>query len=824
MQIQSLNGTWTVRQKGTKDSRSAAVPGTIHTDLLAAGVIDDPYYRDNEAKTLWVAEKDWIYSRAFTVPAKLLEHERVLVRCDGLDTFATIRINGTEIGRTNNQFCRWEFDVKKALWAGENTIEVAFESVWPYLRRKEAARHLRTTKCIEHEEYGRPWVRKSQCNFGWDWGPVLVTSGIWKNITLEAFDTARIEHVGFTQAHAKKSVTLETTVNIDRAGRKPVSAHVAVGIDGAEVAAETIPAKGAHAVSRLAIDRPRLWWPNGLGEQPLYTVTVTLMDADGRQLDVMTKRVGLRTLRLSRTKDQWGESFEFVVNGVAFFAKGANWIPADQFVTRVSESRYRHLLQSAVDANMNMIRIWGGGIYEYDVFYDICDELGLCIWHDFMFACSAYPGDDKAFVENVRVEAEQQVKRIGHHACMALWCGNNEMEQGAAGAGTWPTMNWKYYKPIFDTLLADVVKKHAPQTDYWPSSPHSPYGKREDHANPECGDAHLWAVWHGRQPFEWYRTSFHRFCSEFGFQSFPEPATVAAYTVESDRNVTSPIMEFHQRGNHGNPNIMHYMLHWFRMPSGMDNTIWLSQIQQGLSVKYAVEHWRRNMNRCRGALYWQINDCWPVASWASIDYFGRWKALHYMAKKFFAPVLVSGVENAEKSTVEIHVSCDAKAPVKGELRWMLIDVNGKTIRTGSKNVRVAGDKSRKAATVSFAEEARKTDLRNTMLWLELFDTNGALVSDNFVTFKTYKHIDLREPGLSTTVKQRAGGRFEVAVKAKRPALCVFAWLDGVDAVLSDNFVHVRPARTATLTISPSKKLTLAQCRAKLRVRSLVDTY
>lgn len=824
MQVLSLNGKWSVKQKGHGKALPATVPGTVHTDLLAAGIIDDPFYRDNEAKMLWVAEKDWTYSRTFKVSSRLLRHDRVLLRCDGLDTFAVLKINGVEVGRTDNQFRRWDYDVKDLLTEGDNTIEVVFASVWPYIRKKESRRHLRTGKHIAHEEYGRPWVRKSQCNFGWDWGPVLVTCGIWKDISLAAFDTARIAHVGFAQNHGGKNVALETTIELERAGQSSVSAEVAVGLDGNRVAEETLTIRGSRGRSRLTIRNPRLWWPNGMGSQPLYTVTVNLVDAEGKTLDTAVKRIGLRTLRLSRRKDQWGESFEFAVNGVPFFAKGANWIPSDQFVPRVSEQLYRHLLTSAADANMNMIRVWGGGIYENDVFYDICDELGLCVWQDFMFACSAYPADDPSFVENVKVEATEQVRRIGHHASMALWCGNNELEQGAAGGGDWPRMNWKWYKVIFDKLLAQVVRKHAPQTDYWPSSPHTPYGKREDHANPDCGDAHLWAVWHGRQPFEWYRTAFHRFCSEFGFQSFPEPRTVAAYTIESDRNVTSPVMEFHQRGNHGNPNIMQYMLHWFRMPVGTDNTIWLSQIQQGLSVKYAVEHWRRNMDRCRGALYWQINDCWPVASWSSIDYFGRWKALHHMAKKFFAPVLVSGVEDAEKQSVDIHVSCDAKASHSGELRWMLIDVSGKTVRKGTKAVRMKSDTAKKIATVSFASEAKKQDLRNTMLWLELYDKHGRLVSDNFVTFKTYKHIDLQEPGLTTTVKQRADGALTLGIKAKRPALCVFAKLDGVDAVFSDNFVHVRPGRTTTIEITPAKKLTLAQCRKKLRVKSLVDTY
>lgn len=818
-----LNGRWDVHEKGTSKKYPATVPGTIHTDLLKAGVIEDPFYRDNEVNTLWIAEKDWVYSRKFTIAKEMLAHDRIMLRCDGLDTFATIRINGEVAGHADNQFRVWAFDITELLKVGKNTIEITFASVWSCIRPLEKLRHLSTPQRISHEEFGRPWVRKSQCNFGWDWGPVLVTCGVWRNIAITGESTARIEAVRFSQIHAETAVELSGIVQVEKQGRSKLSARMTITYDGKVVARSEGPVVKSCGTTVATITGPRLWWPNGLGDQPLYDVVTELLVQDGTVVDSQRRRVGLRTLRLRREKDQWGESFEFEVNGTTFFAKGANWIPADPFIPRIKESQYRSLLSSAADVNMNMIRVWGGGIYEEDIFYDICDELGLCVWQDFMFACSAYPGDDPAFVDNVKHEAIDAVRRIGHHACIALWCGNNEMEQHAVGEADWPVMNWKYYKPIFDNLLPQIVSEHSSGTDYWPSSPHSPNGQREDHENPNWGDAHLWAVWHGRQPFEWYRTSYHRFCSEFGFQSFPEPSSVARYTLKSDRNITSPVMEFHQRGNHGNPNIMHYMLDWFRMPNGTDNTLWLSQIQQGLSIKYAVEHWRRNMNRCRGALYWQINDCWPVASWSSIDYYGTWKALHYMAKKFFAPVLVSGLENTEKSTVEVHVSCDTKASFNGTLKWILVDVDGVVVKRGSQKLAVGENSSQLVATLGFDTLAKKRPLRNTMLWLELY-AQGKLIADNFVTFKTYKHVDLKNPELSLDFEKVSAREWAVSMDTKRPALCVFLTSSIKETTFSDNFFHIRPGRDTVITLSTAKALSASELRKSLTVKSLATTY
>jgi beta-mannosidase len=512
------------------------------------------------------------------------------------------------------------------------------------------------------------------------------------------------------------------------------------------------------------------------------------------------------------------------VNGVPFFAKGANWIPADTFVTRPTETDYRRLLVAARDVHMNMLRVWGGGIYEPDIFYDICDELGLCVWQDFMFACSTYPTFDSAFMDNVKAEAQDAVGRIRNHACLALWCGNNELEQGlVADEWTATTMSWSDYGLLFDDLLKQVVTDLAPQTDYWPSSPHSPHIDRADWRNPNYGDAHNWQVWHGREPFEFFRTCNHRFVSEFGFQSFPEPRTVQTYTQPQDRNITSFIMEHHQRSMIGNSTIVHYMTDWFRLPTSFDMMLWLSQILQGLGIKYAVEHWRRAMPRTMGALYWQINDCWPVASWSSIDYFGRWKALHYMAKRFFAPLLVSGVEDIEAGTVDVYVTSDLGEDQSAQIRWNLTDLDGVTLSEGTDEVSLRGRQSQHVQTLDFSQQIDSYGKRNLLLWLSLC-VAGEQVSSNLITFAKSKHLELRDPGFATDVRQD-GENFKLTLTVERPAL--YAWISfcEFDAKLSDNFVHLLPGQPFEITISGLPENTsLATVREQLKVYSLTDTY
>ena len=823
MKKQTLNGGWRLQKAGEEASIPATVPGMVYGDLLKAKQIPDPYYRDNELSVQWIGETDWIYSRTFTATKKLLERERVLLCCDGLDTLATIRINGKKVAGTDNMFRTWEFDVKKFLQAGENSIEIRFSGATSHVKKRMRQRVLPQWGG-SMEQKGGNWIRKEPCNFGWDWGPALVSCGIWRDIYLVAFDSARLADVHIIQEHAKKNVALRVGVEVEKVGEGKLRARVAVTFKGKRVAGAEVPLRGSAAKALLTIEDPQLWWPNGMGGQPLYDVGMELLDANGAVLDTQTKRVGLRTLNLDRHADPWGESFQFAVNGVPFFAKGANWIPADAVLSQLTRADYERLIGDSAAANMNMLRVWGGGIYEEDIFYELCDEKGICIWQDFIFSCATYPTFDDDFMTSVRAEAEDNVRRLRHHSCIALWCGNNELEQGLV-SDDWNAraMSWEDYGKLFDQLLPEVVGRLDPERDYWPCSPHSPRGERSNFNNPTCGDAHLWSVWHGLEPFEWYRTCEHRFNSEFGFQSFPEPKTVRGYTLPGERNVTSYVMEHHQRSGIGNTTIMRYMLDWFRLPTDFDMTLWLSQVLQGMAMKYAVEHWRRSMPRGMGTLYWQLNDCWPVASWASIDYHGRWKALHYMARQFFAPLLVSGLEDAEKGTVEIHVTSDLMEAVSGEVRWQLTTVAGKRLARGAKAVKAVPRSSRKVQTLKLGEYVKEQGNRELMLWLELA-VDGRLVSTNFVSFARPKHLELREPDIGAVVKTIGEQGFRVTLKAKNPALWCWVDLQGGEFRCSDNFFHLRPGRSITVEVTTSKKMTAAQFKKNLGVHSLIDTY
>ena len=835
----NLNGRWQYQRKNGEEAGTATVPGDIYLDLLNDKTIPDPYYRDNEERLLWIGDSEWTFRRSFKVSASLLKRDRVVLRCDGLDTLATVRVNGKVIAKTDNMFRRYEWDVKEILQAGKNSIQVDFASAVAFcdIAREK---HYREGIPFSGKNYAADatWVRKQQCNFGWDWGVKVPTCGIWQDIGIIAFDTARLASVGVAQDHeTPKQVGLRVTAEVDAIGRSALTARVSVGLHGACVAESERTFRTKKTAVEVPLGDPQLWWPNNLGEQPLYDVTVEILDKHGAVLDSMTKRIGLRTLKLDRHPDECGESFQFVVNGVPFFAKGANWIPADAIQARMTPGRYRELVEDAAAANMNMLRVWGGGIYEDDSFYDACDELGICVWQDFMFGHGFhYPVESAAFRRNVGAEARDQVRRLRHHACIALWCGNNEQEQGAVKPkppGPY-RMAWKDYSKLFDALLPNIVTELHGDCDYWPSSPHTPHGDRENFNDPTCGDAHLWEVWHGGKPFEWYRTCEHRFNSEFGFQSLPEPKTVYGYTDPKDRNVTSFIMEQHQR-SHGNGRIMEYLLAWFQAPNSFESTLWLTQILQGMSIKYACEHWRRMMPRGMGTLYWQLNDCWPVASWSSIDYHGRWKALHYMAKHFFAPLMVSGVEDVAKGCVEVHVTSDLLEQVDAKVKWTVTDVDGKVLLRGGRKVRAAACSSRKVETLRLSELAELHEKRGLLVWLEL-KAPGKPVSRNLAFFARPirrprifsprpKHLDLsRKPGITKKIAKRGDGSFDIRLSSKHPALWVWLELDKVDAKLSDNFCHLRPGASVKVHVRPAKKLTAKELRSQLRVQSLVDTY
>jgi len=833
-----LNGRWEYQRKNGEEAGIATVPGDIYRDLLKNGQIPDPFYRDNEEYLLWIGESEWTFRRTFKVPASLLKRDRVLLHCEGLDTLATIRINGKRIAQTDNMFREYEWDVKELLQVGENAIEVEFASAVKYCD-KAHARHTGSKVPVRNKNYQAEgnWIRKEQCNFGWDWGIKAGTCGIWRDIGIVAFDTARIEDVAILQSHDTDKVRLDIASRLSLVASRSLTIRASVRLKGKLLVEQEQAFRGKRVTSKLTVLNPQLWWPNGMGDQPLYEVRVELLDPTGRILDTVTKRIGLRTLRLDRHADQWGESFQFVVNGVPFFAKGANWIPADAIQSRMTPARYRALVEDATAANMNMLRVWGGGIYEDVSFYEACDELGICVWQDFMFGHGSYhPFDKAAFRRNVAAEARDQVKRLRHHPCLALWCGNNEMEQGGVQpkAKNLHQMTWKDYCKVFDKLLPDIVAELHAECDYWPCSPHTPHGDRQNWNDPTCGDAHLWAVWHGRKPFEWYRTCEHRFNSEFGFQSLPEPKTAYGYTEAKDRNFTSYVMEHHQR-SYGNSRTMEYLLEWFLAPNSFENTLWLTQIVQGMSIKYACEHWRRMMPRGMGTLYWQLNDCWPVASWSSIDYHGRWKALHYMAKNFFAPLLVSGLEDVVKGTVEIHVTSDLMKAVDGSLKWVVTNVDGKVLLKGGRKVRAAARTTRKVETLRLGELVETHEKRGLLVWLEL-KAAGQPVSRNLAFFARPirrprivsprpKHLDLdRKPGITKKIARRADGTFDVTLATRRPALWVWLELEKVDAKMSDNFFHLRPGASVKINVRPARELSASEMHKRLAVRSLVDTY
>jgi len=811
----SLSGEWELYRARENQSIPAVVPGCVHLDLLRAKQIEDPFYDDNESDLLWIGETDWIYTRQFSVPAEFLQQPTILVRCHGLDTLAAVEINGITVGKADNMFRVWEFDVKPYIKAGNNTISVRFDAPMPYLRTKEAANGVLPAWIGNYRQNGGGWLRKEPCNFGWDWGPMVVTSRIWREMELISFD-ARLADVQMQQEHqVGGAVQLHLHTQVDLGGREKLSVRVEILREDVLVATSVQPVSGEQEDFQLLIEKPELWWVNGMGNQPLYQVIVQLIGDEGQPIDEWKRKIGLRTLTLERHPDEWGESFYFAINGVPFFAKGADWIPADTFAPRLTRSDYEALIRDAAAANMNMLRAWGGGLYEEDDFYELCDIYGITVWQDFMFACATYPAFDAAFLDNVRAEAIDNIRRLRHHACIALWCGNNELEQGLVGdEWTDHTMSWEDYDRLFNALLPEVVEAVDPERAYWPCSPHTPVGERTNWMSPDSGDAHLWGVWHERRPFEWYRSCLHRFVSEFGFQSFPEPVTINPMIKAEERNLTSYGMEYRQRSGIGNSTIVHYLLEWFRLPNSYESSVWLSQILQGMGVKYGVEHWRRQMPRVMGTLYWQLNDCWPAPSWSSIDVDGRWKALHYMARRFYAPLLISGVETLEAGTVDIHVTSDRLDPCDGTVTWELISTTGEVIRKGQSGVTIGAQQDTMIQTLDLNEDIQRVGQRNLMVKLAL-SVDGKAVSENLVLFVRPKHLTLVNPGIQVRIDQQQA---QIELSADHPALWV--WLSTPDgqAVFSDSFFHLFPGETKRISIEGEANLDAVM------IQSLVDTY
>lgn len=821
MQKLTLNGEWQFRQCGTEEWSPARVPGGVHTDLLALGKIPDPFVADNELQVMWVAENDWEYRRTFTVDADLLDEKNIILVCDGLDTIADVYLNGTYLGHADNMFRRWEWKVKSILREGENELLVTFGSPVRFITAKQAQLPLQGGGDIP----GGPHLRKAPCHWGWDWGPKLPPIGIWKDIRLEGY-SARFENVHLRQSLGPGGAAISAEVEIEAAGEVDRKVFLKVtGPDGyvykvKEVLSPMLEGETCFALLSVEIPNPRLWWPNGYGEQPLYEVEVTLKEGKST-LDRRTFKLGLREIELCQEQDQWGKEFTFFVNGVRLFAKGADWIPTDSLPTRITEAILEGLLKSAVDANMNMLRVWGGGYYPEDMFYDLCDRLGLLVWQDFMFACGIYPADAD-FFENVRVEAIENVRRLRHHAALALWCGNNEMEQG------WCDWGWNKpddplnqrlkdgYDRMFHHMLPELLEDEDPDHPYWRSSASAdtPF---EGANNQIQGDCHYWDVWHGRKPFTAYRTQYPRFMSEFGFQALPPLKTIATYADPADWNMTSYIMEHHQRSGSGNGLMIAQMTDTFRMPKDFPSLVYLSLILQAEGIRYGVEHWRRNRNRVSGTLIWQLNDCWPVASWASLDYFGRWKALHYAARRFYAPLLLSVADDGK--VMKVHVTSDLVSPMDVMIHWRLERLDGKCLSSGERTVRALALADTLVGTYDFSALVSAGNQRSVVFVAEMW-REGRLVSKSVTPFVANKHLELRKPGLKVQT-QVEGRTLCVDISARSLARFVELSIDGTDAVFSDNYFDVPAGTTVTVTTPLPENWTP---ESNVQARSLYDSF
>lgn len=783
-----LNNNWTMRRTDESEIISASVPGSVYGDLLNAGKMPDPFWKDNEIEALKLMDYDYEYSLKFDCPASFMGLSKVDLVFEGLDTLADIFLNGNKLGHVENMHRTWEFSIKDLLLSEDNELKVIFYSPTKYIKD---AYDKAPTRGTEDAMDGFVHIRKAHYMFGWDWGAHLPDMGIWRPVYLRGVDEAYIDSVSVLQFHEDNSVQLELNPEIIIAEKSLAECdftteYVITDPNGQEVA------KG-DCKDKIVINNPKLWWPNGLGEQNLYTVNVILKDKDDKQIDTWSRRVGLRTITMDRTPDKWGERFATCVNGVNVFAMGADYIPEDHLLGRVTKETTKTLLEKAIFANFNSIRVWGGGHYPDDWFYDLCDEMGLIVWQDFMFACAVYDLTEE-FEGNIVGEIRDNLKRIRHHASLGLMCGNNEMEQFVKER-TWVSKDSEVrdYIIMYERIMPKMMKEYAPQVYYWPASPSSG-GSFDDPRDENRGDVHYWDVWHGNVPFSEYRKFFFRYLSEFGFQSFPSKKTVETFTDdESDMNIFSYIMERHQRNGAANGKIMNYMQQTYKYPTEFSTVIYASQLLQADAIRYGVEHFRRNRNesRCMGAVYWQFNDCWPVASWSSVDYCQRLKALHYYARRFFAPIMISCEEEGMlgsgqelvrlpfefKKSIRLNVTNETLSEEEITVKWQLRDTKANVIREECTNVTVPALSSVWLDKVELPD----VDIYNEYVSFAAYKGDEK-ISEGTVIFSYPKYFRYEDPKLSYSIDGN-----KLTVSAKSYAKSVEILNENEDLILSDNY-------------------------------------
>jgi len=806
-----LSGAWRLQSADGLTSTSMVLPGDVHSALIAAAVIPDPYVGRNELEVRWVPDTVWLLTREFDHPGA--GTTAWYLDIDGIDTVAEITLNGVLVLQAQNAFRRYRPDVTAALRSGRNTIAVLIRSATRVAAELAEAQPFPIPYAAQNSPipHGN-MLRKPACHFGWDWNLAIAPLGIYGGIALRPLRQARIEHVQTVQHHnddGSMSVDVAVTLFGRSTGAAPLTIRFAEQerqVKAAIEAGETVHTE------RFIFDHPELWWPAGAGAQKLYPLEI---GCDG---DTVRRRIGLRKLELLTEKDEAGARFALRINGREIFCRGANWIPADALPSQATPELTRKLLVAARDANMNMIRVWGGGFYEQDFFYDLCDELGLLVWQDFMFACNLYPSTPE-FLAEVRAEVDHQVRRLGSHASIAIWCGDNEL----IGALTWfeeSRKNRDRYLVNYDRLnrtIEGAMRAADPNLIWWPSSP-SPGTLSFGDAwhDDSSGDMHFWSVWHEGRDFEHYRDVRPRFCSEFGFQSFPSSAVVRGFTTSADDlNIVSPVMEWHQKNAGGNARIAETMLRYFRFPQGFENFIYLSQIQQGLAIKTAVEYWRSLKPHCMGTLYWQLNDTWPVASWSSLDHGGGWKALHYMARRFFSPVAAFIVPDKKSGQAAIVAVNDGNSPVTVEAGLRAIVTNGQVKHIQSLSASASPDKAGTLGHVALDEIGA-----DSFLFLDWQASDGSAGRSHFSPLP-YKAHRLEAPELALQA-ERDGGIVQLSLTAQKPAFHVVVEADQ-GGHFSDNVFDMLPGETVSLTFTPDDPSASVDAAAFV-VRDLHSSY
>jgi beta-mannosidase len=785
----SLAGPWTLRDAKGRAIGPCPIPGDIHSALVVAGRIPDPLVAMNEADVQWVGEATWEIQRTVVLPASALAGKWAVLDLEFVDTVADVIVNGVKIARLASCFIRHRLDVTKALRRGKNTIVLRFHSAAAEAKRLAAIQPFPIPWSVSNNRIAdMNMIRKAQCHAGWDWGPCIMAMGVYAEPKLRLFDAARIEHMVVRQKHhdsGRVSVTADVELAACRDGMVPVSFAFAGKVARGEVAVSA--AGGGKIALSIDVDQPKLWWPAGYGAQPLHEAVVEIPG------DRVEKKIGLRKLELVNEPDAIGASMIFRVNGVDIFAKGANWVPADALPARMTGERIARLLGEAVAANMNMIRVWGGGFYELDVFYDLCDELGLLVWQDMMFSCSQYPSTP-AFLAEADGEIRYQVKRLASHASIALWCGDNEV----IGSLTWYDLSKKNrdrYLVNYDRLnrvIEIAVTESDPDRPFWPSSPCSgklDYGDawHKDGA----GDMHFWSVWHENKDFEHYYDVRPRFCSEFGFQSFPTMTVVRRFALPSEWNATSPVMEFHQRDKAGNGRIVETMTRYFRIPTSFESFLYLSQLQQALAIETAVRYWRSLKPHSMGTLYWQLNDVWPSVSWSSLDHALAWKTLHYHARRFFAPVALAARIVGGKLIVSGMNDTRQPKKIDGRIRRLAFD--GRVL-----------DERRMAATVPTdraieISQAAVPEGRDFFYLIEAREKGGAEFDPMLrlvILPGKPKSYDL--PAATVTMEAVTGRPGVFALSADQPAFFVRPEAPDFDGAFDDASFALLPGETRTI--------------------------